>query len=131
MIRLFKSDMLTQDFYAIMGEHFASLDIAKELERQVYNKPNTHWFVDMREGRAIAFVSVRSTMTSYFIDNLYVKPAFRHKGIASGLIRNVCDKYNNKPLRCIACNPYALKVFERFGFVEVGERGKYKRLEKH
>ena len=131
MIRLFRNDMLNRDFYAIMGEHFASLDIAKELERQVYNKPNTHWFVDVRGGKAVAFVSVRSTLTSYFIDNLYVKPAFRHKGIASGLIRNVCDKYNNKPLRCIACNPYALKVFERFGFVEVGERGKYKRLEKH
>lgn len=131
MIRLYRSDMQDRDFYAIMGEHFASLEIAKELERQVYNKPSTHWFVDQRNGCAVGFVSVCETMTSYFIDNLYVVPAYRSKGIASGLIRNVCDKYNNKPLRCIACNPYALKVFEGFGFVEVWQRGKYKKLVKH
>ena len=38
--------MQNRDFYALMGPHFASLDIAKELERQVYNKPNTGWVVD-------------------------------------------------------------------------------------
>jgi GNAT superfamily N-acetyltransferase len=114
-----------------MGEHFASLEIAKELERQIYNKPHTHWLVVEQNGRAVGFVSVFETMTSYFIDNLYVVPAFRNKGYASGLIRNVCDKYSSKPLKCIACNPYALKVFENFGFAEVGQRGKYKKLVKH
>ena len=123
--------MQDRDFYALMGPHFASLDIAKELERQVYNKPNTGWVVDGVGFNAYGFVSVHAENNRYFIDNLYVLPEFRNKGIARKLIEKVCDVYSDKPLRCIACNPYALKVFERFGFVEVGERGKYKKLEKH
>ena len=123
--------MQDRDFYALMGPHFASLDIAKELERQVYNKPNTGWVVDGVGFNTYGFVSVHAENNRYFIDNLYVLPEFRNKGIAGKLISKVCDEYSDKPLRCIACNAYALKVFERFGFVEVGERGKYKKLEKH
>ena len=131
MIRLFRSDLQGRDFYALMGPHFASLDIAKELERQVYNKPNTDWVVDGVGFNAYGFVSVHAENNRYFIDNLYVLPEFRNKGIARKLIERVCDVYNDKLLHCIACNPYALKIFEKFGFVEVGERGKYKKLEKH
>lgn len=131
MIRLFESYMQGLDFYAIMGPHFASLDIAKELERQVYNKPNTGWIVDCEGFNAYGFVSVHDESKHYFIDNLYVLPEFRNRGIAEELIEEVCELYYDKPLHCIACNPYALKIFKKFGFVEVGERGKYKKLEKH
>ena len=119
------------DFYALMGPHFASLDIAKELESQVYNKPDTEWVVYGVGFNAYGFVSVHAENNRYFIDNLYVLPEFRNEGIAGKLIEKVCDKYSDKHLYCIACNPYALKIFSRFGFVEVGKRGKYKKLEKH
>lgn len=129
MIRRYRSDMQGREFYAIMGQHFASLDIAKELEKQVYNKPDTDWFLYVNGG--IGFVSVHDENKHYFIDNLYVFPKFRNRGIARKLINEVCKTYHDKPLKCIACNPYALKIFDKLGFVEVGTRGKYKRLEKH
>ena len=128
MIRLFRTDEQDGSFYALMGPHFASLDIAKELERQVYNKPETDWFLYVG---GIGFVSVHDEKKHYFIDNLYVLPKFRNRGIARKLIKEVCTTYYDKPLKCIACNPHALRIFEKFGFVEVGTRGKYKRLEKH
>ena len=131
MIRLFRSDIQGRDFYKLMGPHFASLDIAKELERQVYNKPNTNWLIAVNRFEAIGFVSVHDGSKRYFIDNLYVLPKFRKRGIAEELIEEVCEIHSDKPLHCIACNPYALKIFKKFGFVEVGERGKYKKLEKH
>ena len=131
MTRLFISDNQGRDFYALMGKYFASLDIARELECQVYNKPNTDWIVCVERSEAIGFVSVHDESKHYFIDNLYVLPEFRNRGIAEELIEEVCDLYCNKPLRCIAFNPYALKIFEKFGFVEVGKSGKYKKLKKH
>ena len=131
MIRLFRSYNNGHYFYSLMGKHFASLDIAKELERQVYNKPNTDWIVCVERSEAIGFVSVHDESKHYFIDNLYVLPEFRKRGIAEELIEEVCEFHCDKPLHCIACNPYALKIFKKFGYVEVGERGKYKKLEKH
>ena len=62
--------MQDRDFYALMGPHFASLDIAKELERQVYNKPNSGWVVDCVGFNAYGFVSVHAENNRYFIDNL-------------------------------------------------------------
>ena len=132
MIRLFFSDQQGEYFYALMGPYFASLDVAKELERQVYNKPNTHWYV-ATSGRSdvLGFASVHDTGKHYFIDNLYVPPDHRRRGIARNIIDHMCETFNDKPLKCIAVNPYALKLFADYGFVEVGVRGKYKRLEKH
>lgn len=131
MIRIFASDEQGNEFYSLMGEFFASLDIAKELERQVYNKPDTHWHVIEDCWDVLGFVSVHDAGNHYFIDNLYVLPEYRSEGFGYDLIQSVCEEYVDKPLRCIACNPHALRIFEKFGFVEVGTRGKYKRFEKH
>lgn len=131
MIRFFASNAQGYEFYGLMGEFFASLDIAKELERQVYNKPDTDWYVIDYDHDIAGFVSVHDAGNHYFIDNLYVLPQYRNNRWGKDLIASVCADYTDKPLRCIACNPHALRIFEEFGFVEVGTRGKYKRLEKH
>lgn len=132
MIQIFRTDEQDEEFYAIMGPCFASLEIAKELERQVYNKPETDWHVIFnRFDNVIGFVSVHDAGKYYYIDNLWIEPGFRGRGYGLALINDACRVHANKPLKCIACNPYALRIFEKFGFVEVGTRGKYKRLEKH
>lgn len=131
MIRVFKSEYQDNKFYALMGRHFASLDIAKELEQQVYNKDNTTWFLKIHRDEVLGFVSVFDKGKHYFIDNLYVLPEARNKGIAKELIEEIVERYTNKPIKCVACNPYALSLFNQYGFVEVGQNGKYKKLIKY
>lgn len=131
MIRVFLSEQQDEKFYAKMGRYFASLDIAKELERQVYNKPHTTWYVFTLRQRVIGFASVYNGTTHFFLDNLYVLPEHRGQGIATDIVEEITQRHSNKPIRCIANNPHALKVFDRFGFVEVGQNGKYKKLVKH
>lgn len=142
MILIFRSDHLNSGFYGTMGAYFASLEIAKELERQVYNKPDTDWFVSMdyvKHGhfedyeRVQGFASVHHERNGLFIDNLYVRPEYRHRGIATQIIRDIDLEYRGEelPRKCIAVNPYAMAIFKKFGFEEVGKVGKYTKLEKH
>ena len=130
---IFSSDRQGDTFYSMMGQYFASLQIAKELERQVYNKPNTDWFVYSDLGIVFGFASVHHERNNLFIDNLYVLPEHRHEGVATEIIRNIILEYSDGPLplKCIAINPYAMAIFKKFGFEEVGKIGKYTRLEKH
>lgn len=131
MILVFSPDNQQDTFYAIMGRNFASLDIAKELERQVYNAPYTIWYVEMVNDIAVAFVSVCEHKQHYYVDNLFVHCGWRGQGIASKLIERVVADFIDKPLKCIAANPYSIKIFERFGFERGRKNGKWTQYTKH
>ena len=114
-----------------MGRFFADLDVAKELERQVYNKPDTTWYVAHQWSLVIGFVSVRETKGYYFIDNLYVVPDFRKRHYAKHMIEYIVEDFTDKPLKCIANNPAAIHIFKSCGFVEDGHNGKFTKFIKH
>ena len=132
MIEVFKSERQSDAFYALMGRYFASLDIAKELERQIYNKPKSVWYVSKTQGKTVfGFAALFDCGKHYFLDNLYVFPEFRNYGTAREIVAEIVSDHTDKPIKCIANNPYALKIFRSLGFVEVGQNGKYKKLIKH
>ena len=131
MITIYRSDCRDDEFYKFMGRFFASLDIAKELEQQIYDKKNTTWYIFTKKKNVKGFVSVCEKNTHYFIDNLYVLPEYRNMNIANQFISHIVNDFTDKPLKCIACNPLALRIFNNHGFVEVGKNGKYKKLCKH
>lgn len=131
MIRVFKNDNQGDYFYMLMGRHFASLDIAKELERQIYNKDNSVWYISMYKHAVLGFASLFDNGKYYFLDNLYVFPEHRNDGVARELVAEIVSDHTDKPIKCIATNPYALNIFLSLGFVEVGQNGKYKKLIKH
>lgn len=131
MIRIYTSDNQTRDFYAVMGKHFASLDIAKELERQLYNKDNSVWYLSTYKGAVLGFAALFDNGKHYFLDNLYVFPEVRNSGTAKELVAEIVSDHTDKPIKLVANNPYALKIFHSLGFEEVGQNGKYKKLIKH
>ena len=120
MIRIYTSDSQNADFYAKMGKHFASLDIAKELERQIYNKDNSVWYLSTYKNTVLGFAAVFDNGKYYFLDNLYVFPEYRNSGTARELVAEIVFDFTDKPIKCVANNPYALKIFHSLGFVEVG-----------
>lgn len=131
MIRIFKSDSQDDVFYSIMGRYFASLDIAKELDRQLYNKSNSVWYISMYKNTVLGFAALYDNGKYYFLDNLYVLPEFRNDGTAKEIVEEIVSDHKDKPIKCVANNPYALKILYSLGFVEVGQNGKYKKLSKH
>lgn len=79
----------------------------------------------------MGFAAVFENGKHYFIDNLYVFPECRGDHIATEIVGEIVEAFTDKPIKCIANNPYALKIFHDHGFVEVGQNGKYKKLVKH
>lgn len=130
MILTFSSEQQGEEFYALMGQYFASLDIAKELEQQLYNMPNTEWFIAYSEG-VVGFASVRDCGKYYYLDNLYVVPQQRNIGTATKIVENIVKRFADKPIRLIAVNPYSIRIFERYGFEKDGKNGKWIKYIKH
>lgn len=131
MIKVYPSETQGREFYADMGRFFADLSIAKELERQVYNKPDTTWYVAQQWNLIYGFVSVNETKNYYFIDNFYIIPEWRGQNRGSELIEHIVEDFTDKPLKCVANNPAAIHIFKSCGFVEDGHNGKYTRLIKY
>lgn len=131
MIVIFNSEENESVFYSLMGKFFASLDIAKELERQVYNKDNSVWYLSCFDNEVMGFAALFDNGKHYFLDNLYVLPQYRNEGVAREIVCEIVSEHTDKPIKCIANNPYALKIFHSLGFEEVGQRGKYKKLIKY
>lgn len=131
MIEIYRNEQQNGGFYLEMGQYFASLDIAKELERQLYNKENSVWYLSYDIGTLAGFAALFDNGKYYFLDNLYVLPNFRNDGIAREIVAEIVSDHTDKPIKCIANNPYALKIFYSLGFEEVGQNGKYKKLIKH
>lgn len=131
MIRVFKSDQQGDKFYSMMGRNFASLDIAKELERQVYNQRDTTWYIHTINNIAIGFVSVCEYKEHYYVDNLFIHQGWRKQGLASELIDRVLEDFTDKPIKLIATNPYSIRIFEKHGFQKVGNNGKWNKYIKH
>ena len=134
MIQIYTNKEQDRQFYALMGEYFASLDIAKEMERQIYNKSNSVWVVlQDGGGNVMGFASVFDNNTHYFIDNVYVLPPFRGFKLATKLIKIILTYFpilKEKPLKAIANNPKMIHLFNKYGFKEVGNNGKWKKFKK-
>ena len=128
MIRIYREQEQNKDFYALMGRFFASKEIAKEMDQQIYNTAGTDWYIATHRGQVQGFASVTKRNKYGFLDNLWIVPEWRGHGIGTELVETVLDD-NPDVIRCIACNPYAIRILEKYGFDEVGKNGKYKRFE--
>lgn len=117
----------TSDFYSIMGRYFASLDIKKELESQLYNKVGSIWYLIYNDYELVGFCALYPTKDNYmYLDNLYVFPQYRGNGYATELISNIIKCHNK--IHLIACNDYAIKIYKSLGFIEFGNNGKWKKF---
>ena len=131
MIRIYRSEYQNAEFYSKMGKYFASLEIAKELERQLYNKPNSVWYLSTFKNSILGFAALFDNGKYYFLDNLYVLPEHRREGTALEIVSEIVSNHTDKPIKLIANNPYAIKIFSSLGFEEDGRNGKYQKYIKH
>lgn len=84
------------------------------------------------EGRDIGVLAVEQTESEYFLSKIYLLPEYQRQGIGTQLIRSVLDDASRSglpvTLRVLKVNP-ARRLYERLGFVEVGETETHYRME--
>ena len=117
------------NFYFLMGKFFADRGIIRLMDCQLYSNDNMQWYVYFdKEGNIRGFASVEPINGYLQIDNFYVVDGFRGKGIGSMIIDEIMQKTKGR-YKLITRNDVAYKMFSKRGFVEVGNKGRYKKME--
>jgi RimJ/RimL family protein N-acetyltransferase len=127
-IKTFSSDQQGQEFYGIMGEHFASLEHKKELGGwQLYNMPNSTWFLmfDDDEQTLIGFCVFFKKNDHHYLDNFMILKKYRRNGYSNILMGECLKQFDGIKIKAMTNNPIQMKVFEKSGFILSFMRGSY------
>ena len=95
-----------------------------------------HDFIVMEaDGEAIAYVGMMYVLDEGYISNVAVSPAYRRQGIADKLISQLLKSAEDKELTFVTLevrqsNIPAISLYEKNGFIKVGQRKNYYDLPK-
>ena len=108
-------------------DDFWSVDI---LKNELLN-PNSKYIVAKKENEIIGFAGIWKAVDDIHITNIVVKKSFRNKGIGSIILKQLIEisklekNINSITLEVNIKNIPAQKLYEKFGFENVGIRKKY------
>ncbi len=81
------------------------------------------------EGKIVGFITYSINVDFAEIDDIFVVKEYRQKSIASKLLQDLIDKLRGKTqkifLEVRESNLPAIKLYQKFGFVKVGDRKNY------
>ena len=127
---------------SITPMHADHLDNLAEIERLVFSTPWSYdalaeelqnplavFYVaeDVEAESALAYIGMHHILDEGYITNVAVHPAYRRKGLASTLLREVMDyahlhKLSRITLEVRASNHAAIALYESYGFILDGVR---------
>lgn len=114
-----------------------------EIERASFSKPWTEnmflrdlaqeiavYRVAVEEGRPVGYMGMYHVADEGHITNIAVLPAWRGRGVASALLRSFVELAQSRELAFLtlevrAGNRGAIRLYEKFGFRQVGVRPRY------
>ena len=108
-------------------DDFWSVDV---LKNELLN-PNSKYIVAKKENEIIGFAGIWKAVDDIHITNIVVKKSFRNKGIGSIVLKQLIEisklekNINSITLEVNIKNIPAQKLYEKFGFENVGIRKKY------
>ena len=108
-------------------DDFWSVDVFKS---ELLN-PNSKYLVAKKENEIIGFAGIWKAVDDIHITNIVVKKSFRNKGIGSIILKQLIEisklekNINSITLEVNIKNVPAQKLYEKFGFENVGIRKKY------
>ena len=121
----------------------AHLDGVLEIENACFSRPwsrqslenemkSSHslFYVAVENGCVTGYIGMSFVLDEGYLYNVAVRPGYREKGVGSALIQTLvtyCKKHNFAflTLEVRESNRVARALYEKFGFVKVGERKQY------
>lgn len=131
------------DEYKIVNGSAGHIDSLEELERSCFSVPWTreqlisqlpdqmHIFLVMEhKGTAVGYVGMMYVLDEGYISNVAVSPAHRRRGLADLLIAEILRVAQDKDLSFVTLevrqsNSPAINLYDKHGFVRVGQRKNY------
>ncbi len=124
------SDQHIDEVYKIEEESFNNPWIKPQFLRYSSGFNESMSYIYSQGSIITGYLMAETILDEVHIHNIVVKRAFRNNSIAKKLIHHLIDKSKicNKNKVCLevnCSNILALKLYESFGFIEVGKRKKY------
>lgn len=96
----------------------------------------SHFFAEVRDGKIVGYVCVRTVYEEAHVCNVAVLPEYRRQGIAENLVRHMTLFSAEK--QCERCelevntqNTPAIRLYEKCGFSVVGTRKNFYRKSRY
>lgn len=116
-------------FFTMMGKYFSRKEIIKEMGSQLYSNENMLWYVLYNNiNDVIGFASIEEKKDYYYLDNVYIIKKYRNNGYCKKIINKIINDNNKKPIKLIANNEIAIKMYKKYGFKEYGKNGSYLKM---
>ena len=114
---------------AIENACFAHPWSRQSIEAELDNETSL-FYVAVEDGQVIGYIGMSFVLDEGYIYNVAVKADCRKNGVGSALIQTLvthCRKYNFAflTLEVRESNAPARSLYEKFGFIKVGERKNY------
>lgn len=122
MINIYK--VQDNNFYAKMGKFFANRSISKELDGQLYNDEKATWGIFEEADEIKGFVSLQHGDKFDVLDNFYVLPEYRNKGLGTQLLNEILG-YADKDIKLVTRNEIAFSMYMMKGFDIVRKNGRF------
>ena len=101
-----------------------------ETFKQELENPNTYYVVAKIDSEIVGFGGIYQILNEMQLNYIVTKKEKRNLGIASQILDNLISFANNKNIEYITLevnekNTNAIKLYEKFGFKQIGLRKKY------
>ncbi len=131
--RFFKGALKTLPYYSPETRDDIALYSSKNLRKDLKDR-NLILLVVKDDKKIIGFISASSHKATGWIDYVLVDPNYRHRGIASSLIRNT-ERAMKRSTHKIWVdtspdNLKAIKLFRKLGYKEIARLGRYHNQDK-
>lgn len=135
-LRSFFSKALCYNSSVVTIEHLKEKDIPKIVELEnlsftapkeeaVFKNDRNKYLVAKEDRRIVGYIGIEKISGETHIINMAVHPEYRRKGIGKKLIESILNDKDVFFLEVRVSNVPALKLYEKFGFNNVGTRKKY------
>ena len=107
-------------------KEFPNIKVLDDFNKNIFSK----YFIYKEKSNIIAYINYYDLYERFEIANIEVKEEFRNQKIGSKLIEHLLEiakdkKVENITLEVNVNNIYAIKLYEKYGFVKVAIREKY------
>lgn len=135
-IKVYEKGQRDNEFYGYVGPFAMNRTVTEEMHDlqygSIYDEPYATWFIALDDdGKLLGFAAVfeKPKPNEVFLDNCYILPEHRGKGIGQELFKHRQEYAESiqgkRKIKAITKNDVQYHIYLKNGFVLTSKRGKY------